>query len=214
MTSQVRLRALWLAVVDVNAKFSTTIAPPRTEILQFWAKFYLFHSSSSEGNRGILCVFTELACGWRRQRWRRIFTLRRPEEKFPKSSRLSHTTAVSTHNSLFKNSKCKNSKPSQHSASLPLIETIPVGLCVERVDRQVDSIEAKENILYTGEVHVNNETKMEHCKETTENIGNESPTLNTCGLFDDLGKLNCISRSRNSLKSSNKSRAKTSLMCK
>lgn len=67
------------------------------------------------------------------------------------------------------------------------MESTLVDLCVERVDRRVDSIEAKENILYTGEVHVNKKTKMEACKETT--IGNETPTLNTCGLFNDLGKI-------------------------
>lgn len=79
-----------------------------------------------------------------------------------------------------------------------------VDLCVERVDRRIDrridSIEAKENILYTGEVHVNKKTKMEPCKELT--IGNETPTLNTCGLFNDLGKMNFISHNRNSLQSS------------
>jgi len=56
-------------------------------------------------------------------------------------------------------------------------------LRVERVDRQVDSIEGKENIVYTIEAG-ENQTTM----ETTENIGIEPPTLNTCGLFDNLGK--------------------------
>lgn len=65
------------------------------------------------------------------------------------------------------------------------MEPTLASLCVERVDRQVDSIEVK-NIVCTIEAGVNNETKM----ETTENIGIESPTLSTCGLFDELGKMN------------------------
>lgn len=73
-------------------------------------------------------------------------------------------------------------------SSTPLMEPTLANLCVERVDRQIDSIEAKENIVYTIEAHANNETKM----ETTENIGIESPTLSTCGLFDDLGKTNLL----------------------
>jgi hypothetical protein len=71
---------------------------------------------------------------------------------------------------------------------MPIIEPTLANLCVERVDRQIDSIEAKENIVYTIETHANDETKM----ETTENIGIESPTLSTCGLFDDLGKINLL----------------------
>ncbi|KAL9986164.1 hypothetical protein ACROYT_G000259 [Oculina patagonica] len=74
------------------------------------------------------------------------------------------------------------------------MESTLVDLCVERVDRRIDrridSIEAKENILYTGEVHVNKKTKMEPCKEMT--IGNETPTLNTCGLFNDLDILHSL----------------------
>lgn len=65
-----------------------------------------------------------------------------------------------------------------------IMEPTLSSLCVERVDRQVDSIEVK-NIVYTNEAGVNNETKM----ATTENIGIESPTLSTCGLFDELGKM-------------------------
>lgn len=66
---------------------------------------------------------------------------------------------------------------------MPIIEPTLANLCVERVDRQIDSIEAKENIVYTIETHAT---------ETTENIGIESPTLSTCGLFDDLGKINLL----------------------
>ena len=67
---------------------------------------------------------------------------------------------------------------------MTLMEPTLASLCVERVDRQVDSIEEEENIVYTIEAGVNNQTKM----ETTENIGIEPLTLSTCGLFDELGK--------------------------
>ena len=67
---------------------------------------------------------------------------------------------------------------------MAIMEPTLSSLCVERVDRQVDSIEVK-NIVCTNEAGVNNETKM----ETTENIGIESPTPSTCGLFDELGKM-------------------------
>lgn len=68
------------------------------------------------------------------------------------------------------------------------MEPTLAGLCVERIDRQVDSIEGKENIffVYTIEAGVNNQTNL---METTKNIGIESPTLSSCGLFDDLGKM-------------------------
>lgn len=64
---------------------------------------------------------------------------------------------------------------------MEIMEPTLAGLCIERVDRQVDSIEGKENIVYT-----NNQTNL---MGTTKNIGIESPTLSTCGLFDDLGKI-------------------------
>lgn len=181
-----RLRAPWLANVDVNAKFSTSIAPPTAEILQSCGEVYLSCDSFLEDKRGILRNSTGLARDWNRQRWRRIFTRRRPKEEFPKRSRLSHTTADSTNLSSSKNLKWKVLKQSQQeTSSMAIIEPTLHSLLFERVDRQVDSIEGKENIVYTIEAGVNNQTKM----ETTENIGIEPPTLSTCGLFDDLGKM-------------------------
>jgi len=68
---------------------------------------------------------------------------------------------------------------------MALMEPTLCSLRVERVDRQVDSIEGKENIVYTIEAGENQMTM-----KTTENTGIEPPpTLNTCGLFDDLGKM-------------------------
>ena len=71
---------------------------------------------------------------------------------------------------------------------MPIMEPTLASLCLERVDRQVDSIEGKENIVYTVEAGVNNQTNL-IMMEPTKNIGNEPPTLSTCGLFDDLGKM-------------------------
>lgn len=70
---------------------------------------------------------------------------------------------------------------------MPIMEPTLASLCVERVDRQVDSIEGKKNIVYTIEAGEKFQTNL---METTKNIGTEPPTLNTCGLFDDLGKMN------------------------
>ena len=68
---------------------------------------------------------------------------------------------------------------------MAIMEPTLASLCLERVDRQVDSTDVKENIVYTI-AGVNNETKL----QTTENTGMESPTLSTCGLFNALGKMN------------------------
>ena len=69
---------------------------------------------------------------------------------------------------------------------MPTMEPTLAGLRVERIDRQVDSIEGKENIVYTIEAGENNQTNL---MDTAESIGNEPLTLSTCGLFDDLGKM-------------------------
>lgn len=57
---QLRLPAPWLATVDVNAKFSTSIAPPTAEILQSWRESYFLATFSSELDRGIV----RLLLGW------------------------------------------------------------------------------------------------------------------------------------------------------
>lgn len=89
--------------------------------------------------------------------------------------------------SSFKNSKCKITKPSNLSSSPLPRQNFADLLYVERVDREVDSVEVKESKFFTGDVKY--ETTMEiDCKDTTESIGRRNPTLNTCGLFDDLGK--------------------------
>lgn len=182
-----RIAALWLATDYVNAKFSLAIAPPHIEIVQhsllissYWQFFLAWYSGKSTR-------FWEVGCGWNRQRWRRLFR-RRSKEYFPNSSRLNHTTADLTYDwSSLKNSKCKIAKPSSLSTS-PLSRPTLANLCLEGFDRRVDPVEVKENIRYIGEVKYEKTMEID-CKETTAaSTGSRHQTLNTCGLFDDLGK--------------------------
>lgn len=130
-----------------------------------------------------------------RQHWRRFTASRCSTEQLLKSLRFSHTTADLKHNFHARNfysskiSKCNLTEQPKTFISPPL-RTNFAGLCLEIVDRRVDLIEAKQgHSLHADETPY--ETTTDY-KDMIDSTGNRTATVDTSGLFDDIGK----SRSR------------------
>lgn len=152
--------------------------------------FHLHWQISSRGTLGKSTRLRQVDSARNRQHWRRFTASRCSTEQLLKSSTFSHTTADLTHNfDLSKISKCLLSEQPKTFISLPL-KTNFAGLCLEIVDRRVDLIEAKQG--YSLHADENPYETTRDYKEMMESTGNRTETVDTSGLFDDLGK----SRSR------------------
>lgn len=148
--------------------------------------FHLYWQISSRGTSGKSTRLRWVVSARNRQHWRRFTASRCFTEQLLKSSRFSHTTADLTHNfSSSKISKCHLSEQPKIFISPPQ-RTNFAGLCLEIVDRRVDLIEAKQgHSLHADENPY--ETTTDYT-DMMDNTGNRTATVDTSGLFDDLGK--------------------------
>ena len=152
--------------------------------------FHLYWQISSRGSSGKSTRLRWVVSARNRQHWRRFTASRCSTEQLLKSSRFSHTTADLTHNFYSsKISKCHLSEQPKTYISPPL-RTNFASLCLEIVDRRVDLIEVKQG--YSLHADENPYETTTDYKDMIKSTGNGTATVDTSGLFDDLGK----SRSR------------------
>ena len=152
--------------------------------------FHLYWQISSRGTLGKSTRLRQVDSARNRQHWRRFTASRCSTEQLLKSLRFSHTTADLKHNFYSsKISKCNLTEQPKTFISPPL-RTNFAGLCLEIIDRRVDLIEAKQgHSLHADETPY--ETTTDY-KDMIDSTGNRTATVDTSGLFDDIGK----SRSR------------------
>ena len=153
--------------------------------------FHLYWQISSRGTSRKSTRLRWVVSARNRQHWRRFTASRCSTEQLLKSLRFSHTTADLKHNFYSSTviSKCNLTEQPKTFISPPL-RTNFAGLCLEIVDRRVDLIEAKQgHSLHADETPY--ETTTDY-KDMIDSTGNRTATVDTSGLFDDIGK----SRSR------------------